>query len=220
MSSLFKVRYDGNNKGEEYFHIWIIHPDINEIPEKASFFLNLVLDVRRKMLGGLLFGDEEKIPVSEEEAIKLAKNTQFAKTLDELASLSFEKEIVLSEEEYNKDVDEKNFTWKGNPVLSCGYRPESNNPDKRVYLVLVESEFEKFQEVAWDHINDFRIENKMNFPWKECPENLSKDKKDKFFESYYAPDNVPQADVAIKLSTRGLFSFLPPGIQWRTAQFR
>ncbi|MFX1452657.1 MAG: hypothetical protein ACFFCM_17600, partial [Promethearchaeota archaeon] len=92
---------------------------------------------------------------------------------------------------------------------------EGDGENKKYYIMMPEN-FEEFQKEVEKYIITVNLLNELNFPWRVWPENLPEEENEKFYEEYYALENVPQADLIFKMSDLDLISFLVPQTEWET----
>ncbi|MFX1453230.1 MAG: hypothetical protein ACFFCM_20520, partial [Promethearchaeota archaeon] len=118
-SALYRIKIDTINQGVIKCKIYIIHPDVADIPATKTFAMSIILDCWRNMLEGYFFPNESFLPISEKEAKELAANTKYYAIFESLERLSMGYKEYIKKEEY-KQIDEENCEYRGIKIAGYG----------------------------------------------------------------------------------------------------
>ncbi len=212
-SALYRIRIDKIDQTVVKCTIFVIHPDVDYIPNTKTFAMSIIVECWRNMLENYFFPRESNLPISKNEARELAKNTKSYGTLKFMEKLSMGYIKYITKEEYEQ-IDLENYTYKGLKV--AGYGTEGVGENKKYHIIMEEND-EEFKKEVNKYIKSTKIINEKNFPWREWPKDLPEEEKDKFYDEYYALENVPQAEFIFKVINPELISFLIPQTEWETA---
>ena len=212
-SALYKIRIEKIEQAEVKCKVFIIHPDVCDIPETKTFAMNIILECWRNMLDGYFFPNESHLPISEEKAKNLAEKTSFYQIFESLERLSFSYKEFVTKDEYEK-AEKGILIYKG--IRISGYGFDGAEKDRKYYIMMPEN-YDDFEKEVEKYIVFVKLINQINFPWPKWPKNLSKYEEAEFYEKYYDLKNVPQADFSFTVNDPKMLNFLVPKTEWETA---
>lgn len=202
MSELYVVKVQSRIESILQLKVWIVHSDVDEIPETKSFAMNLILDCwHTQKEHPILFDD---LSTSQERAAELAQETPFLADLNLLWALYNGVQTSITPEEY--DAIGKTWMYKGMSVQSIGRYGDDH------WTEIPYDGPEYWDEKIDEYIGRVTLIDAINFPWdSKCWEDGIP--HDKYMQM------VPQGILEIELLQPDLVSFMVVGSSFSTASF-
>ncbi len=213
-SSLYKIHIKAIIPPQVSTRIYIVHPDVNEIPDTKTFALNILIEAWRNMLHGFFFKDESYLPISPEEAQQRAENAQYSQQWKLLERMANGYREAISKQDYRRIQSEDQPFWKGQRIQAWG------SDGKGQPFVMMPEDLPALQEKANELISQVKLENKLNFPWKPEPANLNDEDYEAWWYQRFQDENVPQADLVFQVADQQLLDFLPQDTWWESTIYQ
>jgi hypothetical protein len=207
MSSIYRFRVTGIEKGHLRIKATIVHPDENRIYTTPNFALQIILDPFYALSRGYTYD----MPFNETEAKTIVDAAPLKAAMTGWLVLQHGKEVEITEQEYT-NMDEVRSS--GDPKFS-GVR--SWGMSNGIYSVSYKPEYSKFMEVAEEQIVSVELQNPKHYP--RIIDEMSYEERamlsDEETEAHYA--NEPEAELVIQVKNPDILFHLRKRMEWESA---
>ncbi len=206
-TSLFIFRIEAVEGSSLKIKVFIVHPDVKNLPEHPKFVMSILLDCWRRMRKGHFFPEESHLPISLDEAREIAVNTPCIQDLHRLEHLSFGYREWISESDYQ--IILKTGMHLGNPTPSYG----SERVDGKMQYYIAHPENPKaFHASVSTFIDRVSTQNLQNFSQSAYDLLIENDGDNmgRFKEQ------IPQGILHVRVKKPELLEFLKQSTEWES----